>query len=142
MVSIDRLNGKPEATTPVDEPKTIGLEDAGHLFETLSSENRRRIMRDLGDGPANIATVADRIGMSIQSVTYHVDKLQKTGLVEVVDTHYSEKGREIDLYGPTCPTIVVDVYWDGTDVGSDPERSENGSVRTDSRPCGHPAPKG
>ena len=129
MVTIDSINGEPESTlTPADDPEVISLDDDGTIFETLSSVKRRQILQILADQPTNIATLANRTGMSIQNITYHIDILEKTGLVTVVDTHYSVKGRETDLYGPTCPAIVIEV------LGED-SAGENGthflSVGTD-----------
>ncbi len=56
---------------------------------------------------ATPATVADRLETSIQNVHYHLGNLEDAGLIEVVDTCYSEKGREMEVFVVAeDPTVV------------------------------------
>ena len=45
--------------------------------------------------------------MSVQNVSYHLDNLEDAGVVEVADTRYSEKGKEMNLYAPADDPVVV-----------------------------------
>lgn len=110
MVTIDELN--PDVSTMVDlsdDPDVISIDEAGSLFETLSSEKRRAILVEVSRKPNTTAELANRVGTSVQNAVYHLQKLQEVGLIEVVGTHYSEKGLNMDVYGPTTPAIVIDV---------------------------------
>ena len=110
MVSIDQLNDPPDTDRiPAGSPDVVPLDEAGRLLETLSSDKRRAILAVLGEEPTNAAELAERVGTSVQNVAYHIRKLRAAGLVEVVGTHYSSKGLEMDLYAPTSPAIVIDV---------------------------------
>lgn len=110
MVTIDDLN--PDASTMLglsDDPDILPLTEAGSLIEALSSETRRAILVEVSKKPATAAKLANNVETSVQNATYHLQKLQQTGLITVVGTHYSEKGRQMDVFGPTTPAIVIDV---------------------------------
>ena len=68
------------------------------MFSALGSETAQAIFRLLNEEPATPATIAQRQDMSVQNVHYHLDNLAAAGLIEVVDTCYSEKGREMDVF--------------------------------------------
>nr|WP_276275827.1 helix-turn-helix domain-containing protein [Halomicroarcula sp. SYNS111] len=51
--------------------------------------------------------MADRVDTSLQNAQYHLKKLKKAGAVEIVDTAYSEKGREMDVYAPANQPLVI-----------------------------------
>ncbi|NIU66678.1 MAG: ArsR family transcriptional regulator, partial [Actinobacteria bacterium] len=42
-----------------------------------------------------------------QNAQYHLGRLEDAGAVEVVDTVYSEKGREMKVYAPADEPLVV-----------------------------------
>jgi hypothetical protein len=45
--------------------------------------------------------------VSLQNVCYHLDRLQSAGLVEVIGTRYSSKGKEMAIYGLVTNPIVI-----------------------------------
>jgi len=103
-------------------PRVVGLDDddAEDLLGALSSTTARRILAALHDEPANPAALADSVDTSLQNVQYHLDRLDSAGAVEVVDTVYSEKGREMDVYAPADrPLVVVAADDEGTSGVSD-----------------------
>ncbi|ELZ41974.1 ArsR family transcriptional regulator [Halorubrum californiense DSM 19288] len=51
--------------------------------------------------------LAAELDMSVQAVSYHVDNLQDAGLIEVLDMCYSEKGREMSIYGPSTEPYIL-----------------------------------
>jgi DNA-binding transcriptional ArsR family regulator len=91
------------------EPRVIGLDstDADDLIGALSSRTARRILASLHEGSASASELADAVDSSLQNVQYHLGRMTDAGLVEVVDTAYSEKGREMKLYAPTDRPLVV-----------------------------------
>ncbi|WP_396612607.1 ArsR/SmtB family transcription factor [Haloferax sp. S1W] len=90
-------------------PRVIGLDDdeASNLLSALSSETARRLLGVLHEEPTNAAELADRVDTSLQNVQYHLGKLDEAGLIEVIDTVYSEKGREMKVYAPADRPLVV-----------------------------------
>lgn len=83
------------------DPKLVCLDDekATELLSTLSSETSQAVFRRVAEEPMAAADVAADLDMSVQAVSYHLGNLQDAGLIEVLDTCYSEKGRSVDVYG-------------------------------------------
>jgi DNA-binding transcriptional ArsR family regulator len=104
----DLLPSKPDID-PNEEPRVVGLDSdaADELIDALSSTTTRKILAALHEEPASASTLADRVDTSIQNVQYHLRKLENAGLVEVGDTVYSEKGREMNVYVPADRALVV-----------------------------------
>jgi len=90
-------------------PRVVGLDDddADDLLSALSSATARRVLAALHDEPTNPAALADAVDTSLQNVQYHLERLESAGAVEVVDTVYSEKGREMKVYAPADRPLVV-----------------------------------
>jgi DNA-binding transcriptional ArsR family regulator len=90
-------------------PRVVGLDsaDADDLIGALSSRTARRILASLHEQPASASELAERVDTSLQNVQYHLGRMDEAGLVEVVDTVYSEKGREMKLYAPADRPLVV-----------------------------------
>jgi DNA-binding transcriptional ArsR family regulator len=106
----DLLPSRPD-TSAADEadPRVIGLdsEDADDLLSALSSDTAREVLATLHDDPDTPARVADRVDTSLQNAQYHLGNLEEAGLIEVIDTVYSEKGREMKVYAPADRPLVV-----------------------------------
>jgi DNA-binding transcriptional ArsR family regulator len=95
--------------SPDSEPRVVGLdsEEADDLMAALSSETARRILAELHEEPAPPGELADRVDTSLQNAQYHLEKLESAGAIEVVGTAYSEKGREMSIYGPADSPLVI-----------------------------------
>ncbi|MFB9804433.1 ArsR/SmtB family transcription factor [Haladaptatus pallidirubidus] len=91
------------------DPRIVGVdsEDADELLSALSSETGRNILSALYEEPATPATIAERVDTTLQNVQYHLKKLEDGNLIEVADTAYSEKGREMKVYAPTAGPLVL-----------------------------------
>ena len=91
------------------EPRVVGVEsdEADEILAALSSSTARRLLSELHDRPSPPAELADRVETSIQNAQYHLDKLENAGAIEVVDTAYSEKGREMRVYAPADQPLVI-----------------------------------
>jgi DNA-binding transcriptional ArsR family regulator len=98
-------------TSAVEEtdPRVIGVDsdDADDVLSALSSETARELLSELHRDPAPPAEVADRVGTSLQNAQYHIENLQEAGAIEVIDTVYSEKGREMNVYAPADRPLVI-----------------------------------
>ena len=102
------LPSKPDID-PSDEPRVVGLDSdaADELIDALSSTTTRTVLAALHEEPASASELAERVDTSLQNVQYHLRKLEDAGLVEVGDTVYSEKGREMNVYTPADRALVV-----------------------------------
>jgi len=106
----DLLPSRPD--TPAGEeadPRVIGLdsEDADDLLSALSSDTAREVLATLHEEPDTPANVAERVDTSLQNAQYHLGNLEDADLIEVADTVYSEKGREMKRYAPADRPLVV-----------------------------------
>ncbi|PAU84201.1 transcriptional regulator [Halorubrum salipaludis] len=103
------LPSLPDATPEDREPRVVGVDDddADELIAALGSETAREILTTLHDEPATKSELADAVDTSLQNVQYHLSKLDGADLVDVVDTTYSEKGREMDVYAAADEPLVL-----------------------------------
>lgn len=110
---------------PSSEPRVVALRgpEVDGIFETLSSETRRNILQELYDAPSTPSELATATDTSLQNVHYHLEKLAAVDLIESIDTRYSEKGKEMQVYAPTNdPLIFVESEETRTRVESSIER--------------------
>jgi DNA-binding transcriptional ArsR family regulator len=91
------------------EPRVISVDsdDADDVLSALSAATARNLLAALHEEPAPPGELADRVDTSLQNAQYHLEKLETAGAVEVVDTAYSEKGREMDVYAPADQPLVI-----------------------------------
>ena len=103
------LPSLPDATPEDREPRVVGVDDddADELIAALGSETAREILTHLHDEPATKSELAAAVDTSLQNVQYHLSKLDGADLVDVVDTTYSEKGREMDVYAAADEPLVL-----------------------------------
>lgn len=83
-----------------DTPAVLSLDDEAtrDVIEALSSKTAYDIFRLLNKTPATPARIADQLDQSVQNVHYHLTNLESAGVIEITDTCYSEKGREMSVY--------------------------------------------
>lgn len=91
-----------------EPPDPVSIAD-GEVLEALSSPTARRIVSVLRGDPDVASAVAERADVSIQVASYHLDRLEAVGLVAVVGTAHSEKGRRMDVYALTTDSLVVEL---------------------------------
>ena len=92
------------------DPSVLYVDDerTAEMISTLSGETALQIFRMLTDEALTASEIADRLDLSVQNASYHLENLQEANLVEVIDTCYSEKGREMEIYAVTSePKILV-----------------------------------
>jgi DNA-binding transcriptional ArsR family regulator len=99
----------PEASTAQDgELEIVGVdEDVSAVIDALSSETARNILNAVYDNPGTPSELATRLDMSIQKVSYHLEKLEDEDLIAVAGTRYSEKGQEMKVYQPPEDPLVL-----------------------------------
>ncbi len=98
-----------DPAAPDADPRVIPVDsdDADEVLSALSAETARNLLSELHEEPAPPGELADRVDTSLQNAKYHLDKLEAAGAVAVVDTAYSEKGREMDVYAPADQPLVI-----------------------------------
>ncbi|WP_277613500.1 ArsR/SmtB family transcription factor [Natrinema hispanicum] len=77
------------------------------MFDALSSSTARSILMTLYEEPQTASDIANSVDTSLQNTKYHLDNLLDAGLIEIVDTWYSEHGREMKVYAPANGSLVV-----------------------------------
>ncbi len=82
-------------------------ERAQAIGRAVSSPMARGILRKLSTGPATASEIAGSLHSSVNKTMYHIGQLLEAGLLEVVSTQYSVKGRECKLYGLKERIFVV-----------------------------------
>jgi DNA-binding transcriptional ArsR family regulator len=106
----DLLPSGSDAAGPIDEdPRVIGIDsdDADAVLSAIASDTAREILTTLHDEPATPAAVASKVDTSLQNAQYHLERMADAGVIDVADTAYSEKGREMDVYAPADGALVV-----------------------------------
>jgi len=103
-------NGLLPSREPVETDagaESVSLEDAGAVIDALASRTARSILATLYEEPQPASDIATAVDTSTQNVNYHLRKLREADLVEVVDTWYSSKGAEMDVYAPSADPLCV-----------------------------------
>lgn len=114
MPKITRLLSRRPSAASIKEkleydPDVMAIDDeaADDVFSTLSSTTARSILTALYDQPRTASDLADEVNTSLQNVNYHLNNLSDCGLVEVVETWYSNQRKEMKVYAPTNKALVV-----------------------------------
>ncbi|SEW34797.1 ArsR/SmtB family transcription factor [Halobacterium jilantaiense] len=110
MSSLLPLKPAPDTVSDRElEPRLVGFEDesAEQILSAVTSTTARRILNQLYLEPTTVSDIATELDSSVQNVSYHLNRLQDAGLVEVIETWYSEQGREMDVYAPTNSALVL-----------------------------------
>jgi DNA-binding transcriptional ArsR family regulator len=99
----------PDASASQDgKLQVVGVdEDVASVLDALSSETARDILNAVYEEPGTPSELSDRLDMSIQKVSYHLEKLESEELIAVAGTQYSEKGQEMTVYEPPDDPLVV-----------------------------------
>ena len=84
-----------------------GDERAQKIGKAMSSQMANDILTLLGDGPRSLTDITERLGIPLTTAKYHIENLLDAGLIFVVETKYSVKGREIKLYSLTNQLVIV-----------------------------------
>jgi DNA-binding transcriptional ArsR family regulator len=87
--------------------EAVSLDDAGDVVNALTSETARKLVDRIYAEPTTASDLADAVGTSLQNAQYHLDRLEAAGIVEVVGTWYSQRGNDMDVYGPSNEPLVI-----------------------------------
>lgn len=91
------------------DPRLVAFDDAEAeaILSAVSSTTARRILELVYDEPRPASELADELDTSVQNASYHLERLEDAGLLEVAEVWYSERGREMDVYAPDNSALVL-----------------------------------
>ena len=103
------LPGREFTVTRSEEPIVLFFDDerADDVLSAVRSDTAREVFRTVTHEPMSASELAATLDMSVENVSYHLDALEDRKLIEVYDTVYSEKGREMDVYGVSEDPLVL-----------------------------------
>lgn len=81
--------------------------EAKKLAQIVSNDTCRKILEYLGEHESTETELAQKLNLAISTVHYNLQALQKGGLVESKEFHYSEKGREVSHYKLANKYIII-----------------------------------
>lgn len=86
---------------------SLNEDKAKELAQVVTNNTCRKILDYLADNEATESELAEKLGLPISTVHYNLQQLQKGGLVESEEYHYSEKGKEVNHYRLANKYIII-----------------------------------
>jgi DNA-binding transcriptional ArsR family regulator len=84
-----------------------GDERAQKIAKAISSQTANDILHLLGDGSKSATDITEVLSLPMGTVKYHIDNLLEAGLIEISETRYSVKGREVKIYQLRDQLLIV-----------------------------------
>lgn len=110
MSTLLPLKTTPDSSSERDlDPELVQFNDesAEQILSAVTSTTARCILSHIYETPTTASEIADELNSSVQNISYHLERLVNSDLIEVIDTWYSEQGREMDVYAPTNSALVL-----------------------------------
>lgn len=85
----------------------VDTDEPTPVLQILSSETAQAILGALRNEPGTASDLAKAVDNSLQTVSYHLDRLCSANLITPVGTWYSEKGKEMTVYALVTEQLVV-----------------------------------
>lgn len=98
-----------ESQPPPTEPCILGLDSdaADTAFEVLTASTTRSVLSLIYEQPSTPTDIRAEVGTSLQTVHYHLEKLEDARLIEPAGVEYSENGTEMTLYVPVNEAVAL-----------------------------------
>jgi DNA-binding transcriptional ArsR family regulator len=84
-----------------------GDERAQKIAKAMASPTAGDILQAMKDGPKTSTDLADQLHLPMSTVKYHIGNLLEAGVLEVSETRYSVKGREVKVYTLKDQLLIV-----------------------------------
>lgn len=84
-----------------------GDERAQKIGKAISSQTANDILHILSQGPQTASDLTELLHIPMGTLKYHIDNLLEAGLVEIAETRYSIKGREVKVYRLKDQLVIV-----------------------------------
>lgn len=85
----------------------VGDEKAKELAQIIVNEKAIAILRLLQEKSYSASEISEKLGMPLSTVVYHLDKMSRVGLVEVVGKRYGKRLQEVKLYRASPKPILL-----------------------------------
>jgi len=80
--------------------------EAQKYAKAMSSPTSADLFNALTGNPQSATALAERTGLPLTTVKYHLENMLSAGLVEISNTRWSEKGREMKIYSVKDQVVV------------------------------------
>ncbi|MDV2481997.1 helix-turn-helix transcriptional regulator [Methanoculleus sp. Wushi-C6] len=84
-----------------------GDERAQKIARAMASQTANAVIQAFGGGPLTSSEIARLMKIPITTASYHIDNLLDAGLIEVAETRWSEKGREVKVYALANQVLII-----------------------------------
>jgi predicted transcriptional regulator len=84
-----------------------GDDRAKKIGKALSNASSSDILHLLGEGEKTLSELSESLDQPITTVKYNVENLLDAGMIDIVRTRYSEKGRVVKVYGVRDQVVIV-----------------------------------
>jgi DNA-binding transcriptional ArsR family regulator len=84
-----------------------GDEKAQKIAKAIASKTAGEILQLLKDGSQASTQIAESLSIPITTVQYHLENLVEAGVITVVEKRWSQKGREVKVYGLRDQMLIV-----------------------------------
>ncbi len=83
-----------------------GSLEAQKYAKEMSSPTSADLFNALTGNPQSATALAERTGLPLTTVKYHLENMLSAGLVEISNTRWSERGREMKIYSVKDQVVV------------------------------------
>lgn len=84
-----------------------GSIEAQKIAKAMSSPTSADLFNALSDAPMSATALAERSGLPLTTVKYHLENMLAADLIEVSDTRWSTKGREMKIYAVKDRVVLI-----------------------------------
>jgi predicted transcriptional regulator len=84
-----------------------GDERAQKVAKAISSQTANDVIQVLRKKAMTSTEIAGLMSIPITTATYHIENLLEAGILQVVQTKWSKKGREVKVYGLTNQVLII-----------------------------------
>jgi DNA-binding transcriptional ArsR family regulator len=84
-----------------------GDEKAQKIAKAIASRTAGEILQLLKDGSQASTQIAEALKIPITTVQYHLENLVDAGVITIVEKRWSQKGREVKVYGLRDQMLIV-----------------------------------
>lgn len=84
-----------------------GDERAQKIGKAIASPTANEILHILAEGPKTASDLTEVLGIPMGTLKYHIENLLEAGLIEITETRYSVKGREVKVYALRDQLLIV-----------------------------------
>lgn len=84
-----------------------GDERAQKIGKAIGSPMANEILHILAGGPKTASDLTESLNIPMGTLKYHIENLLEAGLIEISETRYSVKGREVKVYALRDQLLIV-----------------------------------